>query len=76
MIINLGSRKFELGEGGVVRARDVEGDCFHVINLDGKVEFYYGDNRLKKIEVMNLQGGATELSPPCETCGRPFTVKE
>ena len=80
MIIKLGSRKFELGEGGVVRANDLHEECFHVINLDGEIEFYYGDKRLGTIKILNLDGKAIEMTPPppppCETCGRPFDVKE
>ena len=80
MIIKIGNRDFDLPLDGLVRFK-TEKDTLHVLSSSqtNKVHFFSGNGEFTNIEITNLQGGATEIilpPPPCETCGRPFDVKE
>ena len=78
--IRIGHREFDLPLDGLVRFRTGK-DTLHVSNNSqaNTVHFFSGNGEFTNIEIVDLQGGATEilpLPPPCETCGRPFDVKE
>ena len=77
MIVKIGYRDFDLPLDGLVRFRTGK-DTLHVLNSSqaNKVHFFSGNGEFTNIEIADLRGGAKEILPPCETCGRPFNVKE